>query len=427
MWNAVTDCPDDKSDLFDIDALIKAGELLAAYDKARTFLKSQPHSLSMRHRAVLCLARAGALEQAQKEYNRLGLDAITDNEDILALGGRVLKAIALEETGTQRHRLAMASADKYAQAYQKTGGYFTGINTATMSLIAGNKDRAMTMAGKVLASLPNVNDARAETTYYQEATRAEALLLLGLREEAKGHLATSIACDPKNYSARAGTLAQLKLIENALDQNPQWLDAFRPPNAMHFTGHMFDARHDKGPHNENAIIERVTRLIHEEKIGFGFGALAAGADIIIAETLLALGKELHLVQPAPDDAFIQASLIPFGPDWHDRFQFCKKRAATISYVNDGRLIPMALTWPSPAELQWGMLSSGREPLAASPFSSQFGMGNRSIFRRGPHMMLPAGNRPDVGKSSIPSRECAMLPSIIGSTQPNRHALRSNAI
>lgn len=334
----MTDRSDYELDLLTVDSLIKCGELLAAYDKACLFLRDQPHSLVMRHRAVLCLARSGALEEARQEYARLGLDAVNDDEDILALGGRLLKSSALEEQEPLRSQLAVASARKYEKAYRKTGGYFPGINTATLSLIAGDGAKAIEIALEVLAALPESGNCTDEEDYYQAATRAEALLLLGKREECARHLADAIARDPLNFSARASTLGQLRMIEEAFSHDDGWLDQFRPPKAMHFAGHMFDAVGGSNADNERAIRDNVQRLIEAEDIGFGFGALAAGADIVIAETLLAAGKELHLVQPAPDDAFIATSLEPFGSEWLGRFAYCKTRAASITYISDGRLI-----------------------------------------------------------------------------------------
>ncbi len=115
----------------------KGGDLLQAYDQLVEGLAVYPESNELKHRAVLTLARAGATKQAQREFERLGLGGVRNNEDILALGGRLLKDMSLAAHGHDRRRLAGESAAKYAQAYSLHHGYYPGINTATMTLLAG--------------------------------------------------------------------------------------------------------------------------------------------------------------------------------------------------------------------------------------------------------------------------------------------------
>lgn len=330
-----------------IDSLIRRGELLAAYDSAIDALERSPDVLALKHRVVLCLVRAGALEQAREEYARLDLDTVTDDEDILALGGRLLKAVALEARGEERRLLAAAAARKYALAYERTGGAFPGINTASLSLVAGHADHARALARAILKDLPHHHPGTGEEAYYHGATRAEALLLLGRRTEAEDALKDAIASDPKNYSAHATTLNQLAMILQSLDEEGDWLDLYRPPKSAHFAGHMFAAEEEQTPSFEGRLREAVEEAIAAEGIGFGYGACAAGADIVIAEALLDAGAELHLVQPCPDDAFAEFSLRPFGEAWLSRFNACRRRAATIRYmtteqaVSDGLDLAMA--------------------------------------------------------------------------------------
>ncbi|HYD38054.1 MAG TPA: hypothetical protein VEA60_10595, partial [Allosphingosinicella sp.] len=70
----------------------------------------------------------------------------------------------------------------------------------------------------------------------------------------------------------------------------------------------------------------------EERVGFGYGALAAGADIIIAEALLERGAELHAVLPGGAEAFAAVSVDPFGRTWRKRFDSVLERAAEIRRV-----------------------------------------------------------------------------------------------
>ena len=325
-----------------IDKLIRRGEALAAYDLAAEALQGgsleKEETLALKHLATLSLVRSGADEQARLEYHRLGLDSITDQEDILALGGRLLKDATLEASGKRRRTLAKRAADKYAQAYQRTGGYYSAINRATLSLLAGDKKQAITLAKEILASLSKKHkDRRGETGYYLAATRAEAHLLLGNQIKAEEAFATAITLDPGNLAARATTLHQLGVILGELEQDKEWLDSYRPPKVAHFAGHMFAIGHEDGAF-DNQTIGQMRRQIdaglEKQGIGFGYGALAAGSDILIAESLLARDGELHLVLPVPEEAFVRTSVAPYGDAWIKRFETCRAKATSVHFATD---------------------------------------------------------------------------------------------
>lgn len=315
--------------------LLRRGELLAAYDAAVEGLRLRPDSAALKHQAVLCLARAGALERAQAEFERLGLDKFEDDEDVLALGGRLLKAVALEKAGDERRYVARAAAEKYARAYRRTGGFFSGINTASMLVVAGRAKEAEATARQVLKSLGGAKTGAGEAAYYRAATRAEAHLLLGDRVASEASLADALTHDPDNYSAHATTLKQLAMILEAQEADADWLDRFRPPKVAHFVGHMFKAGGGRADAEEEAIRASVSEVIAVERIGFGYGALAAGADIIMAKALLDAKAELHLLQPCPNDVFVKTSVRPFGESWAARFEECHGHA-TVSYATGDR-------------------------------------------------------------------------------------------
>jgi hypothetical protein len=127
--------------LFDKDqvaALIQRGEILAGYDIARAALEAGETSRDVAYAAVLCLARAGALDFARTEYVRLGLDRANDHPDSIALGGRLLKDVALAAKGARRIAFAKASTHRYETLFQRFGGLYGAINAATMTLVAGD-------------------------------------------------------------------------------------------------------------------------------------------------------------------------------------------------------------------------------------------------------------------------------------------------
>ena len=298
------------------------GDLLAAYDAVSAALAADPASLTLRHRAVLLLARSGAQAQAQREYLRLGLDAVHDHVDIISLGGRLLKDLAFAAAGDGRRVLARAAAEKYAEAYALHRDYYPGINLATLALIAGDVPRSSAVAHAVLETLSS--PGAGTDAYYRAATRAEALFLLGRLDDAEAALAAAIALDPTNTTAHASTLRQLDAICGALHIDRDWLERHSPPPPVTYCGHMFGAI----DRQENLAAE-IKKVLARLKPGAAFGALAAGADILVAEAALARGAELHVVLPMDEKTFLARSVVPSGGDWSARYQACKARAATF--------------------------------------------------------------------------------------------------
>jgi class 3 adenylate cyclase len=319
--------------------LIEASDLLAAYDSAAEALVAAPHDIRLKHRAVLTLARAGATQHARREYLRLGLDQISDDEDILALGGRLLKDMCLLASGEQRRKLAALSAAKYAQAYALHQGYYPGINTATMFLLAGEQAKSTELARAVLAKLKGKAAPSDEDAYYIKATEAEAELLLGRIEAADRALALANMFDARNTGARATTARQFELICDALKFDPIWLDVHRPAPSVFYSGHMFmDAERQPtmAPHI-TAISAAIAVAAHSIGPGAAFGALAAGSDIVMAEALMATGAELHVVLPMREVDFLARSVVPFGPSWHLRYEALKAKATSFRLSTHGAI------------------------------------------------------------------------------------------
>jgi hypothetical protein len=71
-------------------------------------------------------------------------------------------------------------------------------------------------------------------------------------------------------------------------------------------------------------------LIQRHDIGFAYGALSAGADILIAEALLEEGVDLYAVLPDREAAFMAVSVQPYGQEWVPRFEACLKAAKRVS-------------------------------------------------------------------------------------------------
>jgi class 3 adenylate cyclase len=105
-------------------------------------------------------------------------------------------------------------------------------------------------------------------------------------------------------------------------------------NVAVFCGHMFNA----GSEAEKALAKRVAAELDRLDIAVGYGPLACGADIVIAELLLARGAELNVVLPFAEEDFIAESVTSGGQDWLERYYVCRNAAKTISFATPSEYV-----------------------------------------------------------------------------------------
>jgi hypothetical protein len=301
---------------------------------ARAALEAGHASREIAYKAVLCLARAGAVDFARTEYVRLGLDRIDDDPDVVALGARLLKDVALAARGPRRTAFAKASTRRYQALFQRFGGLYGAVNAATMTLVAGDRAGGKALAAAALR-VPAPSGLTGEAAYYEAASRAEARFLTGAPEAARETLIKAQANAPRAFAAHASTLRQLEMLCREIGVDPDWLSPFRPPACAHFTGHILDASREGALTGglDNDLRDEADRVVREQGIGFAYGGLAAGADIVFAEALLEAGAELHLVLPVNRESFVAVSVAPFGRVWVERFERCFARATSVRYAS----------------------------------------------------------------------------------------------
>jgi len=148
-------------------------------------------------------------------------------------------------------------------------------------------------------------------------------LLLSEDVEAQSALKGAIRKAPRAWEDHAATIGQFRMLGDQLGADVGWLEAYRPPASLHFQGAMSIA------HDDATLRKEVDSWLEAENIGFGYGALAAGADIVIAEALHARGGQLHIVLPCPRENFRAQSVEPFGRDWAKRFDTLIAAAETV--------------------------------------------------------------------------------------------------
>jgi hypothetical protein len=311
-------------------AAMSRGDLINGYDIATRAIADGDASSAVRHQQLLALARLGDTDRALDLFAAYGLDRSADAHE-RAIGARLLKDQALGLPAGEARGAALERAfAAYHAIYRDSGDPFPGINAATLAMLAGATDRAGQLAEGLLAD-PAVAEPG---DYYMAATRAEALLILGRTVEVAEALAGPTIAASRDHGARASTARQLASVAALwrMDESMRraLLAPLAPPRVTHYCGHMFAAE----PAAEARIAAEIDRALDEESVGFAFGALACGADLLFAEAALARGIELHVVLPFAAEDFLAQSVRPGGGDWEARFHACLARSADLTVASE---------------------------------------------------------------------------------------------
>lgn len=342
-------------------AALARGDLIAAYDIAVRAIADGNASSAIRHQQVLALARMGDTERAMELYSSYDLGRSPHPHE-RAVGARLLKDRALALTGSEDREAALIAAyEAYLGVYRESGDAFPGINAATLALLAGDEAAARDLATLLLAD----RQVAAPQDYYGAATRAEALLVLGRTGEAAEALASEPIRAGADLGARSTTARQLEMIARhrgiGETERRQLLAPLAPPRVAHFCGHMFA----EDIAAEARLRAGIDRLLDEERIGFAYGALACGADILFAEAVLERGTELHVVLPFREEDFLAQSVRPGGESWLARYRTCLDQAASLTVAS-----PME-HFGDPAEYAYGSrLAMGLARLRARQFGGE---------------------------------------------------------
>jgi hypothetical protein len=333
--------PDDQGSwLNDARSHAAAGDHLLAYDVAMHGLERHLGDAALKHTAVLALARSGATAKARELYLELGLGNVSRGgvssklyTDIASLCARIARDLALlMPDPEQRQQLLTQAAHRYREIFEETGDYYPGVNAATLALLAGHAPEANALAASVRAICERRIADGVEGDYYIWATLAEVHLIARDPAAAAEALSQAHSAADAKPDALATTRRQLRLVCPATGAPASLLDVLRPRIVVHYAGHMIGPRFSEA--QAAALAPRVGALLAQRNVGVGFGSLASGADIVIAEALLKHGADLELVFPFRLDEFVDASVRPAGESWVQRFEYCVKKARSRTFATD---------------------------------------------------------------------------------------------
>ncbi|MGI9413717.1 MAG: tetratricopeptide repeat-containing protein, partial [Hyphomicrobiales bacterium] len=278
-----------------IDSL-ELGDALANYDFT---------ALTYHH--VWAVARSGATARALQlfaEY-RLGERRDRKTEGLYA---RILKDRALKTVSSRKAEALTRAAEAYGSVHEHHGGHWPAVNAATLHLLGGSADKACAWAETAIGECVSETPASELDAYFRSVSMAEASLVIGDAETATRELWRAGTYGSVGYATRATTRKQLRLVchENRLD--PDILTLIDVPMVIYYAGHIISPPDTGGrfpADQEPYVAERIAGYLDKRDIGFAFGSLAAGADILFAEACLERDIDLHVVLPFDDDEFIE--------------------------------------------------------------------------------------------------------------------------
>lgn len=332
------------------------GDYFQAFEIARRAIAAFPDDEQLKYMAVRALARSGAADRALEMYDQYGLKNTADL-DIQMLRAGLVKDLGLRARTTERWALLRDSASLYEKVYDASGDHFPAANAATLYVIAGAADRARDWARRTLRACDAAAADSEIEKYYRAASRAEANLVLGNAAAAQEALAEADRHVKTRLALRAATRKQLRLLCQALNVDPALLQPIAPPSVIHYTGHMIDPPNLRGrfpPELEPGVAAAVGERLDRLGVGFAYGSLACGSDLLFAEACIARNIELNVVLPFAMDEFKHHSVARGGPGWLERFERALGKARSLTYATESEYLGDEMLFAYGSQLAMGL-------------------------------------------------------------------------
>lgn len=364
--------------LWEIEAHINLGLNAAAHDLAMEGVKRSPKDERYKYLAVLAMARMGSLREAISLVDAFKLSTDTPNEDIASIGPRLRRDLAFAAADGPDIKQLRLSAEGYEHVYRALKSTYPGVNAAATYAMGGDLALARKLAKEVsaaaAAALLDVDED--EPSYWARATLGECNLIAGDRAMAAANFAGALGAVDAAPGRIATTRNQLRRLKGPLGLDDLWIDAALPQGRiLFFCGPLTTAGND----SQGALgrlKSRFTTFIAHHDIIAAVGALAAGADIAMAEALLEAGVPLHAHLPLPPTTFLAASVAPSAGDWRERFIACIERAQTIDWL---RRVPRSrASYRLGARVAIGRAVSLADQLATAPLGCFAGQRARTV-------------------------------------------------
>jgi class 3 adenylate cyclase len=332
--------------------LLKQGAPLAAYDLVAEGLREFPGEVRLRQLLALALARTGASRQANALLQAL-VDQGQADEETVGMLARTHKDLGAQAADPAARRAHLERAFHwYAEAHRHSGGYWSGINAATLALLLGNDRQARALARQLQQACLDLwqQQPQRADAYWVLATLGESALLLRDLPAAEAWYQAAVRLGGRRIGDLVSTRRNARLILTHEGADTSAIDAcFRIPRVGVFAGHLIDRPGRPAPRFPPSLEADVRGDLEERlqrlEIGIGYASAGNGGDILFLETLHAMGAESHVVLPYNREQFLADSVdfIP-GADWAARYRAALERAADVITASDQRMPGAAMSY-----------------------------------------------------------------------------------
>jgi MAP3K TRAFs-binding domain len=297
----------------ELEDLISQGRYFEAKSKAEQMLEKSP-SPRVKQLHALAVSKLGMPE--------LALDSMLavygqnpDDPESAGILGSIYKELFKKN---QKTSFAIQSRDTYQKNFTVTQSYYTGINAATMSAMAGQVSKARETAAQVIGLVEKL-----EAGFWELATLGEAYLLTKNKAKSVEQYVLARKMAGNDWGRVTSVHNQLWLLNHYIPVPNEVMRLFAPPNVVAFAGHMIDHPNRPSPRFPEAIAPQVKESIRHSirtlNARIGYSSLACGSDILFIEAMIEEGAEVNLFLPFSQEDFIKTSLAFAGSEWVTRF------------------------------------------------------------------------------------------------------------
>ncbi len=318
----------------------KVGQAMFAHDVLEEGMHFFPGDLRLIQLFSLSSIKCGFLLKARDLLAGL-MKKGHEDEETLGILGRVYKEMWLRaETSSTDHPDFVRSKNLYLKAFLKNRGYYSGINAASLSLLAGENANAQKLARNVLKTCTELVKSTASGDHWVYATVGEACTLLGKRDNALSYYKRAKQLVGTNFADIASMRRQLSLLTRVTPIAGEILDNLRIPPVVAFTGHMIDHPERSSPRFPERLADEVTRRVSEalDELGgrIGYSSAASGSDVIFLEQIQKRGGETNVILPFEREDFYRTSVDFAGADWHSRVDRVLEKSTRIEQATRGK-------------------------------------------------------------------------------------------
>lgn len=305
---------------------LRGGNDLLCHDILDNALRRGLRNRRIEYLHILSLATSGSTDLALEHYRGLHLAPDEMTEDWLALQGRLEKDLALSgRADPQRHFAHAATA--YLHAYRRWKGHYSGINAASMNLMADRAQTARDLATEVMEQLRDASADDEVGQYYLLASKAEAALLLGREDLCQERLRDANELLVDDINRRGRTVRQLRRLCQRLEVDPAMLTTLELPPVV------LMRRDSPWCAPGEAVVEYRVSLTSDVPPGaLVFAGLADPRDLVLAEALLDQGARYYPTLPARAPELQNTWLEKWGSAWTERLAAVLGRAERIAFV-----------------------------------------------------------------------------------------------